>query len=48
MSAPGSPAPHPLLPGYHFNPSIPNGNPSISVSESIYCSKCPFSFRLSN
>jgi hypothetical protein len=39
MSAPGSPAPHPLIPGYNFNPSSPNGNPSICVSESIYCSK---------
>lgn len=39
MSAPGSPAPNPLMPGYNFNSSMLNGNPSISVSESIYCSK---------
>ncbi|CAF4889442.1 unnamed protein product, partial [Rotaria socialis] len=37
ISAPGSPAPNSLIPGYHFNSSILNGNPSISVSESIYC-----------
>ncbi|CAF1328840.1 unnamed protein product [Adineta steineri] len=37
MSAPGSPAPHPSIPGYYFNHSLPNGNPSICVSESIYC-----------
>ncbi|CAF3815420.1 unnamed protein product [Rotaria magnacalcarata] len=37
ISAPGSPAPNPLIPGYNFNSSILNGNPSISVSESIYC-----------
>jgi hypothetical protein len=39
MSAPGSPAPHPLIPGYHFNSPILNSHPSICVSESIYCSK---------
>ncbi|CAF3956881.1 unnamed protein product [Rotaria sp. Silwood2] len=37
MSAPGSPAPHPLIPGYNFSSSTLNGNPSICVSESIYC-----------
>ncbi|CAF3283429.1 unnamed protein product [Rotaria socialis] len=39
ISAPGSPAPNSLIPGYHFNSSILNGNPSISVSESIYCTQ---------
>lgn len=39
MSAPGSPAPHPLLPGYHFNPVLSNVNPAICVSESLYCRK---------
>ncbi|CAF3530500.1 unnamed protein product [Adineta steineri] len=39
MSAPGSPAPHPSIPGYYFNHSLPNGNPSICVSESIYCTQ---------
>ncbi|CAF3350264.1 unnamed protein product [Rotaria sp. Silwood1] len=37
ISAPGSPAPHPLIPGYNFTSSTLNGNPSICVSESIYC-----------
>ena len=32
LSAPGSPAPHPPISGYHFNPSI-------FVSELIYSSK---------
>jgi len=37
LSAPGSPAPHPGIPISLFNSSIPNGHPSICVSESIYC-----------
>ncbi|CAF0994020.1 unnamed protein product [Adineta ricciae] len=39
ISAPGSPAPHPSLASYHFSGVIPNGSPSIYVSESIYCTQ---------
>ncbi|CAF0893253.1 unnamed protein product [Rotaria sordida] len=39
VSAPGSPAPHPLIPGYNFNSSTLNNSPSICVSESIYCTQ---------
>ncbi|UJR26061.1 hypothetical protein I4U23_007407 [Adineta vaga] len=39
ISAPGSPAPHLSIPGYHFNSPLSNGSPSICVSESIYCTQ---------